>query len=94
MTRAPAQVELAQTLNVTFFCIHRPASGDLLCLGSVAREGSPEGAPAHVALAQVLVAGGLPDEQLHLSAHAHFLRHVREVAPGQLVPFGERRIYY
>ena len=30
---------------------------------------SPEGAPPNVALAEVLVAGGLFDEQLHLTIH-------------------------
>ena len=49
------------------------------------RDGSPEGAPAYVALAKVLVTGGLLDQQVDLLRDLQPLLLV-EITSGQLVP--------
>lgn len=46
---------------------------------------SPEGAPPHIALAEIFVARRLLDEQFHLLLNRDSLVDVREVASGEFV---------
>lgn len=54
--------------------------------GIIGQSSLPEGAPANVALAEILVAGGLLYQQVDLLLDGDYLVYLREVAAGQLVP--------